>query len=357
MITHISLRDYKCLHKAEMPLGKINLITGKNSSGKSSVIQGLKLFSDNISNVSVDGSKKVIVGSQYDIMPFNEICNFYTDADSFAIQVNLDDLYSIRQTFTPSDGSGVNTLVTVEKDSHLKTPLFPTIFHLPASRISNRDHYSMNSNTTIPLGKQGEFVIDYFYKNRQNLLDEKFVAEETNDASLETQVNYWLYGLTGYKMEIERKSEQFDVYFKDNIGKRIHPSQVGTGVGYISALLIVCLGVPIGSFIAIENPEIHLHPKAQSDLTVFLAKMANAGNQLLVETHSDHIVNGLLLRVKESKDINNSDLKAYYFDEDDEFDDCMSPIPLDISSKGNISNAPSGFFDQYQLDLRKLIGM
>ena len=359
MINALDIYDYKCLHTAEMLLGKLNLITGKNSSGKSSVIQALKLFSDNLENKSSSNSKVAVSSSQYSISPFSETCNIYTVSSEYVIKVLLGDSRSINMTFTPSDSSRVNTLVAVEEsvlNSH-DNEIFPAIYHLPASRISNQDNYLMNNTPNIPLGKQGEFVIDYFYNHRQNLLDDRLLAAKTQDNSLETQVNYWLYKLTGYTMKVEPRSDRFDVYFKDFIGNRIRPSQVGTGVGYIAAVLVVCLGSPIGSFIAIENPEIHLHPKAQSDLTEFLAIVGAAGNQLLIETHSDHIINGMLVRVKEAEIISNEDLKVYYFDEDEGFENCMVPKPLAVSPKGKISKAPRGFFDQIQIDLRKLLGM
>lgn len=355
MINYLDIYDYKCLHRAEMSLGKLNLITGKNSSGKSSIIQALKLFADNLENTPSGGSKSIVTG--FDVMPFNETCNIYTNASEYTIKVLLGDSYSISMTFTPSDGSRVNTLLKMDEANLNANEPFPTIFHLPATRISNRDSYSMNSTPRIPLGKQGEFVIDYFYNNRQTPLDNKLLTPEAKDNSLETQVNHWLYTLTGYTMEVGRRSDQFDVYFKDYIGNRIRPSQVGTGVGYIAAVLVVCLGTPIGSFIAIENPEIHLHPKAQSDLTEFLAIIGAAGNQLLIETHSDHIINGMLVRVKESDVISNEDLRVYYFEEDSYFENCMVPKPLIVSPKGKISKAPRGFFDQIQIDLRKLLGM
>lgn len=359
MINALNIYDYKCLHSAEMLLGKLNLITGKNSSGKSSVIQALKLFSDNLENKSAPGSKMTVSSSQYDISPFSETCNIYTVTSEYVIKVLLGESHSLNMTFTPSDRSQVNTMVAVEEtvpDPYAKE-VFPTIFHLPATRISNQDSYLMNNTPKIPLGKQGEFIIDYFYNHRQSSLDDRLLAAKTKDSSLDTQVNHWLYKLTGYTMEVERRSEQFDVYFKDFIGNRIRPSQVGTGVGYIVAVLIVCLGSPIGSFIAIENPEIHLHPKAQSDLTEFLAMVGAVDNQLLIETHSDHIINGMLIRVKEAEIISNDDLKVYYFEEDEDFENCMTPKPLTVSPKGKISKAPRGFFDQIQIDLRKLLGM
>lgn len=356
MINSLEIYDYKCLHEAEMSLGKVNLITGKNSSGKSSVIQALKLFADNVGNTSADGAKTQAGG--LDLMPFYETGNMYTNASEYVIKVVSGEA-TTRMTFTPNDGSRTNTLVAIEEHNHdaRNKQDLPAIYHLPANRMSNRDSYPMNFTPKMPLGRQGEFIIDYFYNNRISPLDAKLMAAGTMDNSLETQVNHWLNMLTGYTMGVERRGDQYDVYFKDFIGNRIRSSQVGTGVGYIAAMLVVCLGAPLGSFIAIENPEIHLHPKAQSDLTDFFATIGAAGNQLLVETHSDHIINGMLVRVKEAETIGSEDLKIYFFDEDAEFENCMSPKLLAVSEKGKISKAPKGFFDQIQIDLRKLLGM
>ena len=109
------------------------------------------------------------------------------------------------------------------------------------------------------------------------------------------------------------------------------------------------------SLIAIENPEIHLHPGAQARLCEFLARTANTGRQLLIETHSDHIINGLLIQAKQHEYILNTDLKIYFFDEDEDVEFCKKPFELPVSPEGKIRNAPADFFDQIQIDLRKLL--
>lgn len=79
------------------------------------------------------------------------------------------------------------------------------------------------------------------------------------------------------------------------------PSHVGTGVSYIASVIVSALSCKKGSLFIIENPEIHLHPGAQSKLLEFLSFLAAKGLQIIVETHSDHIFNGLRKSMKQKR--------------------------------------------------------
>lgn len=103
----------------------------------------------------------------------------------------------------------------------------------------------------------------------------------------------------------------------------------------------------------IENPEVHLHPAGQSLMGEFLSAAANAGVQIIVESHSDHILNGIRRSVK-SKKINNEDVVLHYFQQR------SSPNPQvispSLSEDGTIDQWPDGFFDQYEIDLNYFAG-
>jgi predicted ATPase len=99
----------------------------------------------------------------------------------------------------------------------------------------------------------------------------------------------------------------------------------------------------------IENPEAHLHPQGQSQMGHFLATIAAAGVQVIVETHSDHVLNGIRRAIGEQHTLPASDAIAYFFDADN-----SAPQSLAFTAMGGIESWPKGFFDQFQLDVAAL---
>ena len=104
------------------------------------------------------------------------------------------------------------------------------------------------------------------------------------------------------------------------------------------------------SVIIVENPEAHLHPYSQSMVGRFLAYVAMTGTQVIVETHSEHFINGCRLQLaKEEK----CDLaKILFFSKSD---DGLLRKAITLNDKGELSDWPKGFFDQNQQDLRELL--
>ncbi|WDZ73574.1 AAA family ATPase [Vibrio harveyi] len=90
-----------------------------------------------------------------------------------------------------------------------------------------------------------------------------------------------------------------------------------------------------GGLVIIENPEYHLHPKGQSYLGRLIALTAEAGVQVIVETHSDHLINGMRLMPRLGKvDCNN--IKIYQV-EADVAEQCSKAIPISVNEQGELS--------------------
>lgn len=103
----------------------------------------------------------------------------------------------------------------------------------------------------------------------------------------------------------------------------------------------------------IENPEVHLHPKGQAMMGQFLAEAANAGVQVIVETHSDHVLNGVRRAVK-SGGISAESVAIHFFRPRAEGEaQVISPL---IDQTGGIDYWPDGFFDQFDKDMNYFAG-
>ena len=140
--------------------------------------------------------------------------------------------------------------------------------------------------------------------------------------------------------------------FRSNtFGKATFPTNTGFGISYVLPIIVTCLLAEKDRWVIIENPEAHLHPAAQSKIGGFLAKMANAGLRIVVETHSDHIINGIQLAVAK-KEIENSCIIINYFDKGEQQPKVHS---ISMNEKGELDKWPKGFFDQTEIDFAKLI--
>lgn len=137
--------------------------------------------------------------------------------------------------------------------------------------------------------------------------------------------------------------------------KWIDAMNTGFGISYVLAVLIAILSAHPGALILIENPEAHIHPAAQAALMKLIAMAAGQDVQIILETHSDHIINGALVAQKTGL-LEAERLQMYYFDRNRETLNAEA-IPLKVGRNGRIKDAPAGFFDQMRIDMETLFGI
>jgi predicted ATPase len=121
---------------------------------------------------------------------------------------------------------------------------------------------------------------------------------------------------------------------------------VGFGVSQILPILVECLRTKKGETLILEQPEIHLHPSLQSKLADFLICMAKAGKKIIVETHSEHLIKRLYLRVAQEESNDTRNLLNTIFVSFDEQQQTSVTQPIVINEYGEIENWPIGFFDE-----------
>lgn len=126
----------------------------------------------------------------------------------------------------------------------------------------------------------------------------------------------------------------------------------GFGISYVLPIVVAGLWASSEqhSVLLLENPEAHLHPYAQSNMGKFLALLAASGVQVIAETHSEHIIDGARYQMA---CMNLSDQMVVDFMENK--DEHIEAKVISVSSKGELSAWPKGFFDQKQNDLRDIL--
>lgn len=117
--------------------------------------------------------------------------------------------------------------------------------------------------------------------------------------------------------------------------------------------MIAALFARPNDLLLIENPEVHLHPAGQARMGHFLAQVSSWGVQVIVESHSDHILNGIRRAVKEK--LLAQDAVALHFFQPRESDGEQVVTPS-LDPEGRIDHWPDGFFDQFDKDLNYFAG-
>ena len=230
------------------------------------------------------------------------------------------------------------------------------IIYLSAERIGVQSEYSINTQELYRIGVKGEFAFDFLGKNKhENLREPQFLVQGCG-ANLGNQVDYWLSYITGYTVSAEAIDGTTIVkvsYREKDSTKELRPCHVGTGISYIAGVIIAALSCTKESLFIVENPEIHLHPGAQSRFMDFFAFLAARGLQVIIETHSDHVINGVRKAIKR-KNISSWDVAIYFLKKNRE--NVSEAIEMKTNENGVIINQEKGFFDQFDDDLDILLG-
>jgi len=353
MLEKLRIKNFKSHKDTELCLNKLTLLVGTNSSGKSSIIQGLLLIIHNITNEN----SSPLNGHLISVGNLNEVCNYITNANEFELLVKSKD-EEVGLKFMPSERNGIDTDVSFTNSSdELKEYLNYAnnkVHYLSANRIGGQDLYNKNFDKYDVFGLHGEYAIDYFQSHKTDLIDEDLVKNKDSQ-TLEGQVDYWLELFFGQKLLTTSISgtDKVKAEYKLPFGRNIRPKNTGSGISYLISILIICLSSKPDDLIIIENPEIHLHPKAQSNLTDFLLFISSKNRQLIVETHSDHLFNGVRVGVIKNK-ITASDVNIIFCKLADDYTTDNTHITL--SDRGKIETAIPDLFDQFSIDLKTLVG-
>jgi predicted ATPase len=354
MLEALYIKGFKCFDTIDINLRRINIFSGTNSSGKSSAIQAFLLLCNN----ALKNSSSPLNGMWLRLGTFDECRNHRTNARTFQVGVvSGKEFFQAEFCSVNDDSNDVSVTFTRESDviqgflSYEKRH----VYYLPANRIGPEDSYLKNFDRVNFLGNKAEFIIDFLYKNRKQEVAPSLIAD-TASITLEYQVNYWLGKLFGINNTIRDLglSNSLSVELSLGNGKPVRPYHMGSGVSFAIGVLVSCLSGSPEDIVIIENPEIHLHPKAQSELTEFLCFAANAGIQIILETHSDHVFNGIRKSIVK-KEIANTDVAVHFFQLDENA--LSKNIAITLNEHGRVITHPKGLFDQFDDDLDQILGL
>ena len=355
-IRNVRIKNYKCFQDESIELSKLTVLTGRNSAGKSSFIQSLLLY-------ELSGKNKRIYTN--DIFGLNlglpsKLINFTDssidiDSSGQEFQIGIDD--KISKFSIEEERFSENYLSTVADERNGKI-----FYYINAERFGPRISQMIEKTDVEDVGSFGQntlFVLDRV--NMQNLTSAFPITIKKSNGRFKNECEYWVNKIID--------DVQFEVFVNDDLGVSslrfkengidVLPTNVGFGISYILPIIVQGLYLSVLNnkdeqerVLIVENPEAHLHPYGQSQIGQFLAELSHKGGvQVIVETHSDHVINGMRLYSLRQKCV-ESDFRLYYFNKQD---GRYKIISIGVNESGEIIDWPKGFFDQAKIDLFEMM--
>jgi predicted ATPase len=377
-MTSIIIKNFKCFIDISIPLNRLTVFAGSNANGKSTAIQSLLFIRRTIEHcaiwnddsndtnyhfkkanglsVELNGSYGLSLGTSSEVISFNadqQIIELGIDSEKFKLNIEYD---------IPDEDVLWLKPDNVKNNFDSSFYLFKQEFYyLNAERIGPRvnndikfydfPHTGFDGSLSAQL--LGDPSFEYGFK-----VDEARKFKDSSNLRLGVQVNKWLnYILPGNEIEgvFDSKLMSSQIRMKNSFsnGEAVLATNIGFGISYVIPIILTALIAEKNSLFIVENPEAHLHPSAQSRIGRFLTKMTSTGVNIIIETHSDHVLNGIQLGLAE-KDLNPEDATINFFSKEQ---DSNQPTveTIKINERGELSKWPKGFFDQSQQDYASLL--
>jgi len=375
---YLKIKDFKCFHEADIPLNKLTVFAGANGNGKSTAIQALLFLRRTVEhcakwekdrydmneliglNVELNGPYCLNLGNS----------GYIITADSEADKIFLgisdgDNVFGVTYSINKGEELWLTPVEPLINKITNNPMYYQEFYYLNAERIGPRLSQEIHFYDYYNVGHKGEYTaqiisnLNYNYK-----VDEKRINNELLKGNrFEHHVNAWLdYILPGVSVtsyyDEKTHAARIEVLNAYSRGNPVVPTNTGFGISYVLPIIVSGLLAQKERFLIVENPEAHLHPAAQSKIGYFLGVIASAGVRVMLETHSDHVINGIQLAVAK-KTIPNNDVTINFFtyDNADPSEEMNQPKikSIMINEKGELADWPKGFFDQSQIDYSLLL--
>lgn len=383
MLSEIQLRNFKPHKNTRLDLGNLTLLTGVNSSGKSSLIQALLLLRQTFLLGRLDGGLdldmkeplcKIGTGQEalYRLADSSLLAFELVDGQRFSFEYAVE--AALGRTYLPKSRYSEN----VQREVLSRLSLFNVNFQYVSSlRFGGKSHFDQYDYEVGVLHQvsqsfgQGECVAHYLdHYGADSSFNYLFDGKEY---ALVDQVEQWCRRISeGLSVEVQKDLKGgFDIvygYAYDGLKPLtgLKAENIGYGISHSLPVVVALLSAQPGSLVILENPEAHLHPRGQAEIAKLISRVSQNGVQVIVETHSDHIVNGVLVATKrfESDDekmklggLDRDKVKIYYVDKNPDILAEARVTEVKIAPGGRLDFQPQGFFDQAEKDLCSLMGI
>lgn len=386
-----NIKNFKCFYDASININRLTVLAGANGFGKSSVIQALLFLRRTIEhcakwdgskytaeidcnlNVELNGAYCLSLGMSNNIIPMEaDIKSMLTlqlqsENDKIGLSYELNDEKTYLWLNLSED--------KIEREGIVeKLPIFNQAFYyLNAERIGPRIAQKIKFHDYPNVGWQGEYTAQILseYGDKSGEVDysividkaRRFNKNEDTNVTLLKQTQLWMQYLmpeVSVLGRIDHKMQCAQIIVENHYtkGDPVVATNIGFGISYVLPIIVTGLIAKPDTIMIVENPEAHLHPSAQSKIGQFLAVIAQSGVNVIVETHSDHVINGMQLATAKHI-ISKEYVSINFFGKDESRKENRQPLisEITINEKGELSRWPKGFFDQTQMDYIELLDL
>lgn len=346
----LELTNFKCFLSKEVNFKNLTILCGNNSSGKSSVIQSLLFLRysleeirNNNSIIPLNGPFNIYLGTT------DGLINHKSDSDQIIIKLieNTKSITANYQLNLYNSDLNVNLKSLQENEKCILGE--DKFYYLNAERIGPRIVNNLKTLKYNHVGWQGEFTAQILsLENGYFKIDEKRLFVKETPTYIKDQVNLWLSYITGgvkVKANIDPKTLSSQIQLANDISTDFRTAtNLGFGVSYVLPIIVNGLICEENSIFIVENPEAHLHPSAQTKIGKFLAMLSSCNIKVIIETHSEHIINAIQVEIANSQ-LNIDDVKINFFSQKDNE---INIQEIDINKDGSLTEWPKNFFDESQ---------
>ena len=361
MIAELRLQEFKCFGDQRLPMGDLTLLAGANAAGKSTVIQSLLLLRQSHLRRTLSSGELLLNGPLVNVGTALDAVNERAATDNVVFTLRQGNGTEHQFSFEYPRGGGDRYTLPGKATAYDESlSLFaPRFNYLNAERVGPRLIYPMSEmiEDLVDVGIHGEYTAHCLQRFGTAPLPNLDVIPHDGEQSqlLFDQTRYRMREIVP-ELDIDlhaiTEADQMRVGLKTSTGRFLRPTNIGFGIIYTLPIVVAALLSPKGALLIVENPEAHLHPRSQSRIGDFLARVAAAGVQVLIETHSDHVLNGIRVATRRGA-IRPEQIAINFFQSSDTGVSQVSHPR--IYPDGGIDPWPVGFFDQMEKDLLELL--
>ncbi len=344
--------------KTSVDFSNITINVGMNSVGKSTIVQSILLIRQAIDEIhKYRGTQHndfvIALNGPFDLQlgNFEQITANGTDD----IYISYNDTKFV---FKRNEDKFSLSFSLDEKDSLLDSPDWNSgFYYVNAERLGPRNYQDIFDSKNRLCGYHGEFAFDTIeqYRNQNVIEGRRRIGESFTVNIFSKQLEYWMdYIIPGIEFrtdeDIDTRTAKLKIRQTTLDTDFNSPHNFGFGISYTLPIIVTGLLAEQGSTLIIENPEAHLHPSGQSRIGQFLAQVAFSGVNVIVETHSEHVLNGIRLYALKNE-IDPARICLNFFSIQGKTPQIERIL---LNERMDILKWPDGFFDQEEKDLAEL---